>query len=442
VARLGHDEEGLEQQPPAPDQPFGVGVPSSAPSRLPRGLSSLRHRNFRIFWIGQLISLSGTWMQQVAQAWLILQLTNDPVALGVVAAAQFGPVLVLGLFAGIVADAVNKRQALMVTQTASALLAVVLGILVATNVVETWHVFALAFLLGIVNSFDMPIRQAFVVEMVGREHIANAVALNSAVFNGARIVGPAIAGVVIATIGMVPLFFYNGLSYMAVVIGMALMRTEELVPLSARAMVERHWRSVLDHLVEGLRYVRATPEILAPILILSVVATFALNFTVLIPVYASNTLRGDADTFGFLMAASGVGSIAAALTIAFRGRPTMRMLLAGTTAVGLGMVGLGLSAWLPAGLLLMTLAGWGTIAMAATANTTIQLTTPDALRGRVMSVYTTVFAGSTPFGGLFAGTVAGLWGVQAALGAGGLIALLAAGYAVLWLRGRGVSLSR
>lgn len=413
--------------------------PAPGPSRLPRGLSALGHRNFRIFWLGQLISLSGTWMQQVAQAWLILQLTNDPVALGIVSAAQFGPVLVLGLFAGIVADAVSKRRALMWTQTASAVLAVVLGLLVAGGVVETWHVFALAFLLGIVNAFDMPVRQAFVVEMVGREHIANAVALNSAVFNGARIVGPAIAGVMIATIGMVPLFFYNALSYMAVVVGLALMRVDELVPLSARAMVERHWRSVLDHLVEGLRYVRATPEILVPILILAVVSTFTLNFQVLIPVYASHTLGGDADTFGFLMAGSGIGSLGSALTIAFRGRPTMRMLLAGTTAIGLGMVGLALSAWLPLGLVLMMLAGWGTIAMAATINTNIQLSTPDALRGRVMSVYTTVFAGSMPLGGLFAGTVAGLWGVQAALGAGGVIALLATLAAVVWLRARGVS---
>jgi MFS family permease len=438
VGRLAPGDEGNDAPPIAPEQPFAVAAAAPSPSRLPRGLSALSVRNFRLFWLGQLISITGTWMQQVAQAWLMLQLTNDPLALGLVAAAQFGPVLLFGLFAGIAADAIDKRRALMVTQSAAAVLAFILGMLVALDVVEAWHVFALALLLGVVNAFDMPIRQSFVVELVGREHVANAVALNSAVFNGARIIGPAIAGVVIASVGLEPLFFYNAGSYLAVVVGLMLMRRHELVPLTSRAMVQRHWRSVLDHLVEGLRYVRMTPEILLPILVLAVVSTFALNFNVLIPVYASHALLGNADTFGFLLAASGFGSLFAALVIAFRGRPTVRLLLTGTAVIGLALIGLAVSAWLPLALVLMMFAGWGTIAMAATTNTTIQLVTPDALRGRVMSVYTTVFAGSTPFGGLFAGTVAGLWGAQAALGAGGLIALLAAVVAALSRR-RGVS---
>ncbi len=205
-----------------------VGTGPPPPSGLRRGLSAFRHHNFRLFWSGQLVSLIGTWMQQVAQGWLVLELTNDPWALGLVAAAQFLPVIVLGLFAGVLADAVSKRRALMATQAASMVLAVVLGTLVHLGQVEVWHVFVLAGLLGVVNAFDMPVRQAFVVEMVGREDIANAVAFNSAVFNGTRIVGPAVAGLLIATVGIAICFFINGVSYLAVIISLFAMRTSEL----------------------------------------------------------------------------------------------------------------------------------------------------------------------------------------------------------------------
>ncbi|MDP8904980.1 MAG: MFS transporter [Chloroflexota bacterium] len=409
-------------------------LPPAPQTRLPRGLSAFRHHNFRLFWGGQLISLAGTWMQQVAQAWLVLLLTDDPLALGIVAAAQFGPVLVFGLFAGIVADAVSKRLALIWTQLTAAMLALLLGVLVATGRVDVWHVYLLAGLLGVVNAFDMPARQAFVVEMVGRPDVANAVALNSAVFNGTRIVGPAIAGLFIATIGMEPLFFFNAASYLAVVVGLLAMRPHELIP-GQRAALERHWRSVVDHLVEGLRYVRADGVIFLSMFVLGVVSTFALNFQVLVPVLARDVLTGNADTFGFLMAASGMGSLVSALSIAFGQRPTMRLLLAGTVAIGIGMVGLGLTTFLPLSLVLMFVAGWGVIAMAATINTYIQIHVPDVLRGRVMSVYTTVFAGSVPIGGLFSGAVAAVWGVQAALAVGGLIALLAALIAALRLGG-------
>jgi MFS family permease len=401
---------------------------------LPRGLSAFGHRNFRLFWFGQLISLAGTWMQGVAQAWLVLQLTNDPLALGIIAAAQFGPVLVLGLFAGIVADSVNKRAALVWTQVAAAVLALALGLLVACGQVQVWHVFVVALLLGVVNAFDMPVRQAFVVEMVGRDNIANAVALNSAVFNGTRIIGPAIAGIFIATVGLSPLFFFNAVSYLAVVAGLLLMRPAELFTPSGRAAVERSVKSVIDHLVEGLRYVRSNRVILISIVVLGVISTFTLNFQVLIPVFTRVVLHGDADTYGFMMAASGAGSLVSALSIAFGQRPTMRLLLVGTVAIGAGFVGLSVVTWLPLDLVLMFIAGWGVIAMAATINTMIQLSTPDMLRGRVMSVYTTVFAGSVPFGGLFSGALAAGFGVQVALAAGGFIALLSSALAVVWLR--------
>ena len=405
---------------PAPKQP-------RPRSRLPQGLSAFRHHNFRLFWLGMLVSLVGTWMQQVGQAWLVLELTNDPIALGLVAAAQFTPVLFLGLFGGILADAVSKRKALVYTQIAAGLLALILGILVVSGQVQVWHVFVLALGLGVVNSFDMPIRQSFVVEMVGRPDIANAVALNSAVFNITRIIGPAIAGLAIAAVGIYPLFFINAVSYLAVIVSLVFMRPAELRPPTERAIVERNWRSVVDALVEGLRYTRRDPPIFLAIAVLAVVSTFALNFQVLIPLVARDVLGGDADTYGFLMAATGVGSVLAALSIAFGARPTMGRLLLGAAAIGIAMVGMGLSRSVPISLGLMFLAGWGLISMAATCNTIIQLRVPDVLRGRVMSVYTTVFAGSTPFGGIFSGGLAAFGGgAPAALIVGGGIAVLAA----------------
>jgi len=431
--------------PRTPDPSFLPPAQSPPRSRLPRGLSALSHHNFRLFFSGQLISLTGTWMQQVAQAWLVLQLTDDPFALGIVAAAQFGPSLVFGLFAGVIADAFNKRIALLWLQVMPGLLALALGLLVASGEVQPWHVYLLALALGVANAFEMPLRQAFVVEMVGRSDVANAVALNSAVFNGSRIIGPALAGLLIAVIGLAPLFFLNAFSYVAVVVGLLLMRPDELVNPVERAVVERSFGSVIDRLVEGLRYVRGEPRILLPITVLAVVSVFALNFQVLIPVYARNVLLGDADTYGFLMAASGVGSLSGAMLIAFGQRPSLNLLLAGVVALGLGMLGLSLTASLPLGLLLMFVSGWGLIALAATTNTRIQLIVPDVLRGRVMSVYTTVFAGSAPFGGLISGSVATAFGVSAALALAGVIALItaaaAAAAAPRMARGGGVSAS-
>jgi MFS family permease len=414
-----------EPSSPSLEPSSAAPVPPAPPSRWPKGVSSLAHWNFRVFWTGQLVSLVGTWMQSVAQGWLVFQLTNDPVALGIVAACQFVPVLIFGLFAGVFADTLPKRTALLGTQAAAGVLALILGLLEATGTVQVWHVYGLAIALGFVNALDMPVRQAFVVEMVGRKDVANAVALSSAAFNGARIVGPAIAGLVIGSIGIAACFFVNAASYVAVIVGLLMMHTDELV-CPGRTAMQRSVRGVADQLVEGLRYVRTTPNVFISIVVLGVVATVALNFSVTIPVLAKDVLGGGADTYGFLMAASGIGSLASALAIAFGQRPTMRLLLIGAGAIGASLILLGVSRWLPLSLLLMLVLGWGVIAMAATTNTLIQLSVPDALRGRVMSVYTTVFAGSTPFGGIFAGTLAALAGVGVALIAGGALALLTA----------------
>ncbi len=404
--------------------------------RLPEGLRAFRHRNFRLFWTGQLVSLIGTWMQAVAQGWLVLQLTHDPVVLGLLGAVQFLPVLVLGLFGGVVADAVPKRPALVVTQSSAGILALILGLLDASGNVQVWEVFVLAACLGLVNAFDMPIRQSFVVEMVGRSDVANAVALNSAVFNAARIVGPAVAGILIAIVGIAACFLLNAASYVAVVAGLMLMRPADLRPPPVSAL-QRTWHSVLGQLAEGLRYVRNTPTVLLAIVVIGIVATAALNFPVLLPLLAQDVLHGDSTTYGFLSAAAGVGALVGALAIAFGKLPTIRSLLVGATVVGIAMLGLAAFRWLPLSLVMVAAAGWGTIAMAATTNTIIQLTTPDQLRGRVMSVYTTVFAGSTPIGAIFAGEVAGRAGTPAAFAVAGVISLATVGLAVAWWKLRG-----
>jgi MFS family permease len=397
------------------------------------GSRALRHRNYRLFFAGQAVSLVGTWMQQVAQAWLILELTNDPFMLGLVTAAAFLPVLVLGLFGGLVADALPKRRTLIATQTVQMLLAFVLGVLTATGRVEVWQILVLATLLGITNAVDMPTRQAFAVEMVGREDVANAVALNSALFNGARIVGPAIAGLAIGAFGVATAFMLNGLSFLAVIVAYALMRDGELhspPPLLRPESI----RAVGTTLAEGLRYVRSTELVLLATVTVGLASTFGMNFGVMVPALARDVLHTDATGFGFLMAASGIGALAAALLIAFSGRSRPGIIAGGAALLGAGLVvAAAIHSFGPA-LLAMGVVGFGAIGMAATANTTIQLNVPDELRGRVISVYTTVFVGSTPFGALVIGWLASRFGVDASLAIAGVACVVVGVAAFVWLR--------
>ncbi|MFN8518206.1 MAG: MFS transporter [Chloroflexota bacterium] len=408
--------------------------------RTPAGLRVFRWRNFRLFYTGQLISLVGTWMQAVAQDWLVLELTNDPVALGVVAAAQFLPVMVLGLFGGIAADVLPKRRGLMVTQGSACVLALVLGLLVLGGHVQVWQVMVMAFCLGIVNAFDMPIRQSFVVEMVGREDIASAVALNSAAFNAARVVGPAVAGVLIGLIGLAPLFLLNSASYLVVIAGYLLMDGRDL-QTPVRRHLERSVRGITDSLVEGLRYVRATPIILLCVSLIGVVSLFALNFPVFGPLVARDVLHGGAETYGFLMASAGVGSLVSALMLAFGGRAALGRVFIGGTLAGLGVAGAGFSTLLPVSMALLALVGWSTVAIGATTNTMIQLAVPDALRGRVMSVYTTVFAGATPIGSLLMGSLASRAGVTATMAFAGIVTVAFTAFVAVWgIRRKGLPL--
>jgi MFS family permease len=402
--------------------------------RSRKAVRAFRHRNYRLFFGGQLISLIGTWMQQVAQAWLVLVLTGDPFWLGVVTAAQFVPVLFFGLFAGIVADALPKRQTLIAVQAAMMALAALLAILTATGVVEVWMIVLLALGLGSLNAIDMPVRQAFVVEIVGRDDIGNAIVLNSAMFNGARIVGPAAAGLTIGAFGPAIAFTLNAVSYLAVIAALAAMRADALrTPVG----IERpHSRSEVGaQLREGIGYVRNTPPVLLAVLMIGLVSTFGMNFQVVVPVLARDVLDAGAAGFGFLMTASGVGSLGAALWLAVMGgAPRPIRLVGGAMLLGAAEVLLAISNLFPVSMLLMLLMGAGAITMAATANTTIQLNVPDHLRGRVMSVFTTVFAGSSPMGGLLMGSIASAAGIAVAVGIGGGLTLLVGLAAFVWVR--------
>ncbi|HEY4634353.1 MAG TPA: MFS transporter [Candidatus Limnocylindrales bacterium] len=411
-----------------------IGTSDLAPRRLAttRGLRAFRHRNYRLFFGGQAISLVGTWMQQVAQAWLVLELTHDPFWLGVTAAAQFLPVMVLGLFAGVAADALPKRQTLMAIQVAMMVLAALLAVLVVTGVVELWMILVLAAALGCANAVDMPVRQAFAVELVGHRDVVPAVALNSAMFNGARVIGPAAAGLAIGAFGVAAAFTINALSFVAVILALAMMRDDALFT-PTRIARPRSARAVVVNLADGLRYIRGTPVVLLALVVVGLAATVGMNLNVLIPAYTTEILGGDAAAFGFLMAGSGVGSVIAALSIAFGGHSGPLRIAAGAIILGVAQVALAASGAFPVSWLLMVVVGYGAITMMATANTTIQLAVPNELRGRVMSVYTTIFASSAPVGGLLFGAIASVAGVALAIALGGALAALVGLGALIWV---------
>lgn len=399
--------------------------------RWPQGLRPFTSRPFRLIWTGQSVSLVGTWMQQIAQGWLVLQLTGDPFVLGLVGAAQFLPVLPLGLFGGVVADAIPKRIGLLVTQSASMLLSLLLGLLTFSGDVEVWQVLLIALGFGVVNAFDMPIRQAMVVEMVEREDVAAAVALNSAMFNAARIVGPAIAGILIAAVGLAICFFINALTYAAVIAALLIIRPSDL-RAAPTDVPERRFRGVIDHLGVGLSYVRRAPVIVLILIVVGVVSAAAMNRNVVLPLVASDILGGGPEMLGFLGAAGGAGSLVSAMSLAFGGRATLARLLVGAAIVGASTIALAASGWIAASLLIIFVNGWGVVAMAATANTIVQMTTPDRLRGRVMSIYTTVFVGSAPLGNLAVGAIAAMAGITTALALGGVVALVCVVFGAIW----------
>lgn len=394
---------------------------------------ALKHRNFRLFFFGQLISVTGTWMQSLALGWLVITLvgaSRSIVLLGLLGAVQFLPVMVFGLFGGIIADIWPKRQTVIATQSIAGLLALTLGGLVYFQLVTVWQIFVLAFLLGLVNAVDMPARQSFVVEMVGTDDIANAVALNSAVFNGARVIGPAVAGLMITVLGTAPCFILNGLSYGAVVVGLLLMRDAELRPADRLAM-PKNVAAIGSDLAEGLRYVWRTPIVLLAIAVIGFVSTFGMNFNVVLPVLSAGVLNVGSSGFGLLYGAMGAGALVSALTVATLRRPRIRVLLGGGMVLGVAELVLAGTRSYPIAVVAVFFCGVGAIATAASANSLIQITVPGPLRGRVMAVYTTVFAGSTPVGNGLTGGFGGLFGTPVAIAMNGLVTLGAQGVAAI-----------
>ena len=393
-----------------------------------RAFLALRHRNFRLFWTGQLISLIGTWMQTTGQAWLVLELTHSAWLLGLVGALQFLPVLILSLFGGVLADRLPKRTVLRFTQSFATLQAFVLWTLVASGEVRLWHVLVLASLLGLTNSVDMPTRQAFVVEMVGREDLPNAVALNSSLFNMARILGPGLGGLIIAWLGVAPLFLLNALSFIPVIIGLFLIDNSTLYAQVKRVPTQKDApkQGTLQSLREGLAYVARTPSILLIVIVIGVVSLFGINFNVVLPLFATDVLHSGAVGFGFISSAFGFGSLCSALWRAWSNRnPGITWLLYSIGIFCVLEILFALSHLYLLSLVLIAGVGFAQIAFSATANTTLQTVAPDRLRGRVMSLYMMVFAGSVPLGNLFTGGLAHLFGAPIALLAGAGLSLVA-----------------
>jgi MFS family permease len=389
-----------------------------------RTFRSLRIRNYRLFFFGQLVSVSGTWMQQLAQDWLVLRLTNRSLPVGITTALQFAPVLVFGIWGGLIADRLDKRRLLLATQGAMGTLALALGVLTATGVVRLWMIYLLALLLGCATSFDMPARQSFVTEMVGPEELPNAVGLNSAVFNAGRIIGPAVAGVLIGLVGIAPAFFANAVSYLAVMAGLWLMDPGKLFRTEP---VERSRGQVRD----GVRYVLATPVLRWTILLMGVVATLGLNFRVALPLLARFTYDGGPSLYGVLASIMAAGSVVGALTAASRVRPSQRLLL--WSIVGFGVSSLAMAFVLSpalAGLLLLPV-GFFSIAWISTANSTVQLGSAPEMRGRVMSIYGLLLLGSTPIGAMIIGWLSEHYGPRSSVLLAGVSSLVAACVAIL-----------
>jgi len=425
-----------------PDQPRPLPL-RAALGGLKRGFAALSVRNYRLYWWGQVVSLIGTWMQQVSLPWLILALGGTPIQLGFVAVLQFGPALFLAPFGGVVADRIDKRHALMATQAAASVQAFVIFLIVATGVVQIWMVLVMAFVLGLVNAVDMPMRQALAPDLVPRHLLANAIALNSMAFNGARVVGPALAGVIIAVAtsatgssvsGVAVNLAINTVTYAGVLTGLLRMDPRAIRRLERP---ERH-PPVLESLREGFWYAVRTPLVLWCLVLLGGIAAFGFNFQILLPLYATGILDLEADGYGALFAAMGIGSLAGSLTLAImRRRRAVRLMLGGGMVFSLTLVAIAASRsiWLAAPLILA--AGYFSMLMINTINATVQANVSDALRGRVMSFYVTVFAGSAPLGGLFAGFVAETWDTPAAFVTGAVLSLATVGIVALGLRWAG-----
>ncbi|MBN0045009.1 MFS transporter [Streptomyces actuosus] len=381
--------------------------------------SSLRIRNYRLFFAGQVVSNTGTWMQRIAQDWLVLSLTGSATAVGVTTALQFLPMLLFGLYGGVLVDRLPKRRTLLFTQSAMAVTGLALAALTLTGHVQVWHVYLAAFLAGLATVVDNPARQSFVSEMVGPAQLQNAVSLNSANFQSARLVGPAVAGLMITDVGTGWAFLFNGLSFLAPITGLLLMRAREL------HVVDRAPRGK-GQLREGLRYVAGRPELIWTITLVGFIGTFGFNFPVYLSAFADDVFHAGAGSYSLFNTLMAVGSLAGALLAARRGTARMRILIAAAMTFGAleAVAALAPSLWLFA--LLMAPIGMFGMTVNVTANTSVQMATDPAMRGRVMALYMMVFMGGSPVGAPIAGWITDTYGVRAGLAVGGAISVLAA----------------
>ncbi|MFI6602271.1 MFS transporter [Nonomuraea sp. NPDC050536] len=390
---------------------------------------SLRIRNYRMFLSGTAVSNVGTWLQRTAQDWLVLDLTHgSAAALGTATALQFLPMLLFGLFGGVLADRYPKRPILIVAQSLMALLALTIGVLTVTGVAQVWHVYLMAFTLGVISCVEVPTRQAFVVEMVGRRDLSNAIALNSSMFNLARVVGPALAGVLIYVLGGTgPLFLINGLTFTAVISSLVFMRRSELNPAVPVPRAKGQLR-------EGLRYVIQREELLLPILLIAFVSMFSQSFSMSIALMARQVFNAGASSFGLASSMFAIGALGGALLAARRARPSKRMLIAGAIGFGLFQVATAVAPFYPAYLLLLVPTGIALITINTAANASVQLATSPDMRGRVMGIYMLVFTGGAPLGAPLIGWLSDLGGPRAGVLLSGLMVLVGTGLAVLCAR--------
>jgi len=392
-----------------------------------RTFSALAIPNFRRFFFGQSTSLIGTWMQSVAQSWLVFTVTHSATAIGFVLALQTLPVLLLAPYGGVIADRVDKRRFLIVLQSLMGVQALVLGILVVTHSVMFWEICVLAIVLGLNNCFETPARQAFMLEMVGSSQVRNAVSLNSTMVNAARAIGPAVAGLLIATVGVGLCFLINAVSFVAVVYSLTSMDISALKP-SPPAQRAR------GQLREGLRYVRGEPRLWVPLIMAGMVGTLAYEFQVTLPVVAKQTFGGNAATYGFLTAAMGFGAVFGGLFTATRGRTGLRTMTFAATGFGVAMLCVALAPTLALAFVAMAVTGFAAICFMSTGNATLQLEATPSMRGRVMSLWAVGFMGSTPIGGPLVGWVVEVAGARSGLAVGGLSCLVAAAIGLIAMR--------
>jgi MFS family permease len=394
-----------------------------------RGWRALRHPNYRLYFFGQVVSQSGTWLQRIAQSWLVLDLANSPAALGVLTVFQFLPAMLLSLVAGVIADRVGKQRLIIITSTLEGLQALVLAAITLSGQVQLWHVYVLALLLGVFTTFETPARQAFASELVPRDDVQSAIALNSSVFNAARIVGPGIGGIIIATWGAGWAFALNGVSYVGVVAALLMLDTSRLYA-ARQAARGALWGQVL----EGLRHAASDPRLAFPLALLAVLGMLGYNFGVILPLLARYTLNIGAVGFGSLNSAMGLGSLLGALLITPHLPPGTRTVALAALGFSSVLLAVALIPFYAATLVLLMVVGVLSVAYSTSTNTTLQLSSGDAFRGRILSLYSLLFMGTTPIGGAVTGLLASAWGVNTALAAEAIVCLAATLVGLAYLR--------